>query len=178
MEEITVDEDLEALSPNDRFLTATRFLNREAQLLDDRDLTAWVDLFAEDATYKMPVRVTVERDSERAFSPVAFHFDEDKDTLETRVERFHTEHAWAEDPPSRTRHLVTNVRVMETRGDEMDVRSNVLVSKARGDRTDADFLLGERHDTLRAADGTLEVAKRTIYLDQTTLNVDSLSIFL
>ena len=42
------------------------------------------------------------------------HFDEDRYALDKRVERLLTEHAWTEDPPSRTRHLVTNVRTFAT----------------------------------------------------------------
>ena len=38
------------------------------------------------------------------------HFDEDKYSLRRRVARFPTEHAWTEDPPSRLRHHITNVR--------------------------------------------------------------------
>lgn len=163
---------------NERFLLATRFLNGEAAVLDGRRLTDWLRLLTEDIEYKMPVRVTRERHAESDFSSKAFHFDEDRDTLETRVERFQTEHAWAEDPPSRTRRLVTNVVVDDVSEDEMDVVDYFLVYKARGDTTDYDLLVGEREDTLRVVDGQLRLARRWIYVDQTTLSTDSLSIFL
>ena len=37
--------------------------------------------------------------------------DETKATLAGRIARLDTGMAWAEDPPSRTRHLVSNVEV-------------------------------------------------------------------
>ena len=37
--------------------------------------------------------------------------DESKKTLAGRVARLETGMAWAEDPPSRTRHLITNIEV-------------------------------------------------------------------
>lgn len=167
-----------AADGNDRYLMATRFLTREATLLDGRRLTEWLGLLTDDVEYKMPVRVTRERHAESEFSERAFHFDEDYDTLSTRVERFQTEHAWAEDPPSRTRRLVTNVVPAAVRDDEMDVVDYLLLYKARGDSTDYDLLVGERTDTIREVDGELKLARRWIYLDQTTLPTDSLSVFL
>ena len=50
-----------------------------------------------------------------------------KDTyasMRLRVDRLQTEHAWAEDPPSRTRRVVTNIRVRELGPGEVTV--NVL----------------------------------------------------
>ena len=38
-------------------------------------------------------------------------FDEDIRTLTARVARLDTGMAWAEDPPSRTRHVITNIEI-------------------------------------------------------------------
>jgi len=37
------------------------------------------------------------------------HFDQDMYALRKRVQRPATDHAWTEDPPSRTRHFVITV---------------------------------------------------------------------
>ena len=58
----------------------------------------------------MPVRVTTVRDAGYDWRADMAHFDEDRYAIEKRVQRLLTDHAWTEDPPSRTRHLVTNVR--------------------------------------------------------------------
>jgi phthalate 3,4-dioxygenase beta subunit len=50
-----------------------------------------------------------------------------------RVKRLATDHAWAEDPPSRTRHFVTNVRTFRPRADELYVESALLLFRSRGE---------------------------------------------
>ena len=87
------------------------FLMHEAQLLDEHREREWLDsCCAEEVTYLMPVRETRERGAGDGFSDEMFYFEEDRGSLELRVRRLETEYAWAEDPPSRTRHFVTNVR--------------------------------------------------------------------
>ena len=58
----------------------------------------------------MPVRVTTALGAGFDTSPGMAHFDENMYSLSRRVARFITEHAWTEDPPSRLRHFITNVR--------------------------------------------------------------------
>src|SRR5262245_40068762 len=59
-------------------------------------------------------------------------FEETKETLHTRVARLATGLAWAEVPPSRTRHLVTNVQVEPSdRESEVKVRSNFLLYRTQ-----------------------------------------------
>lgn len=82
----------------------------EAYLLGAQHYQAWLDTLTDDVRYVMPVRVTTARGAGFDTSPGMAHFDEDKYSLSQRVARFATEHAWAEDPPSRLRHFVTNVR--------------------------------------------------------------------
>ena len=60
-------------------------------------------------------------------------------TLSRRIERLESGMAWAEDPPSRTRHLITNVEVEA--GDaasEIKAYSNYLVYRSRAE-TEQDF---------------------------------------
>jgi ethylbenzene dioxygenase beta subunit len=157
-------------------VAAEEFLYREAELLDDGRFREWLDLLTEDVRYRVPVRVTRER-GESGVSAEMFHLDEDRDSLALRVDRLETGFAWAEDPPSRVRHFVTNVRP-RPQGDELAVRSNVLVYRARWDRGEHDLLSGERHDVLRPGPGGLRLAARTVVLDATTLPTLNLAIFL
>jgi hypothetical protein len=89
---------------------AHQFLVEEAALLDAADYAGWLGLLCDDIRYLMPVRVTTARGA--GFDTLADmgHFDEDRYALRKRVQRLATDHAWTEDPPSRTRHFVTNVR--------------------------------------------------------------------
>src|SRR5437867_6717929 len=92
------------------------FLYREADLLDHRRFHEWLDLFTEDAHYWMPIRSTRLRgdeDNELTKEWENSYFDDDKRMLAQRVAKFDTGFSWAEDPPSRTRHMVTNVRIRD-----------------------------------------------------------------
>ena len=96
------------------------FLFLEAELLDDRRLREWLDLFTDDTRYWMPIRYnTLERPAtvtEELSQPgEGYYFDDDKQSLRIRVERLYAKTAWAEMPPSRTRHLISNVRVCALR---------------------------------------------------------------
>ena len=159
------------------------FLYREAELLDTGQLQTWLMLTTEDIVYRMPIRVT--RDCataeafEREFVADAAHFEETRHTLATRIKRLESRNAWAEEPPSRTRHFVTNIRVEPTaRATEYAVKTNVLVYRNRGDSPAYDLLSAERHDVLRRVDGALTLARRIIYLDQSTLGTLNLAIFI
>ena len=80
----------------------------EAECLDERRHRDWLALLTDDVRYRMPVRVTsAAHASTTACCEDMAHFDEDSYSLRKRVERFETDHAWAEDPPSRTRRHVT-----------------------------------------------------------------------
>ena len=95
---------------DERHLLAHQLLVDEAYLLDAQQYDEWLDLLTEDIHYVMPVRVTTALGAGFDTSPGMAHFDENKYSLSRRVARFLTEHAWTEDPPSRLRHYITNVR--------------------------------------------------------------------
>jgi 3-phenylpropionate/cinnamic acid dioxygenase small subunit len=88
--------------------------------------------------------------------------------LELRVKRLGTGLAWAEEPPSRTRHFVMNVEIVRDEGDEVEVHSNVLVFQSRY-ATYEQFYVGKREDRLRREDGQWKLAYRKIILDQALL---------
>ncbi len=106
-----------------------------------------------------------------------YYFNDDLKSLKIRVERVYSKSAWAEVPPSRTRHLITNVRVKYVQGDEIEVHANFLVYRTRME-TDQDLFVGTRQDLLRRVDGSFKIARRTIILDQAVLDAKNISIFL
>lgn len=160
-------------------LECEEFLIREAELLDDQKLHEWLELLTEDIEYRIPRRVTRERGTEESeFSDDGFLYREDMGTLTTRVKRYDREYAWAENPPSRTRRFVSNVRADETSDGEIEVKSNMLLYRSQGDTTDNDLIVGERTDELRRVDDSLKLARRTIHLDQSILATRNLSFFI
>jgi 3-phenylpropionate/cinnamic acid dioxygenase small subunit len=158
------------------------FYYREAELLDERKLREWFDLLTDDIRYWMPIRHNpLERPSEigdELSKPgEGYYFDDDSKSLKIRVERAYSKIAWAEVPPSRTRHLITNVRVKKDDGNDIEVHSNFLVYRTRME-TDKDMFVGARQDILRRVDGTFKIARRTIILDQAALDAKNISVFL
>ncbi|MCB1692236.1 MAG: 3-phenylpropionate dioxygenase, partial [Pseudomonadales bacterium] len=101
-------------------------------------------------------------------------FDDDKATLEMRVQRLSVGRAWAEDPPSRTRHLITNVRVTDVDGDEISVACNFKLYRTRL-ASEEDSWIGRREDLVRRAEGGFLLARRHIFLEQTVILSQNMS---
>ena len=162
-------------------LEIEEFLYAEAELLDNRRYDEWLDLFTDDCHYWMPIRSTrVAADAEHEFTQEweNSYFDDDKLTLRQRVAKLSTGFAWSEEPPSRTRHVVSNVRIRDSAdADELTVVCNFITYRTRLS-TDEDLWIGERHDTLRKVNGQWRIAVRKIYLDQAVLKSKNLSAFL
>jgi 3-phenylpropionate/cinnamic acid dioxygenase small subunit len=156
------------------------FYIREAWLLDERRFKEWVDLFTDDVLYFMPRRKNVpRRESHRELTPLGdlAIFEEDKWYLEMRVARLDTGMAWAEDPPSRTRHLIGNLEAELLENGDVRARTAFLVYRSHLE-TDHQLLSGCREDVLRKVDGGWKVARRTIVLDANVLLDKNLSVFL
>src|ERR1035441_506454 len=95
-----------------------QFLYHESRVLDERRFEEWYDLLTDDIHYFMPTRYNrLKREADKEFSGPndAAFFDEDKRSIAQRIRRLNTGMAWAEAPPSRTRHMVSNV-VIRPRG--------------------------------------------------------------
>ena len=159
-------------------LAAHQFLVEEAALLDAADYASWLDLLCEDIRYLMPVRVTTARGA--GFDSLADmgHFDENMYALRKRVQRLATDHAWTEDPPSRTRHFVTNVRTFRHQTGQLQVASALLLFRSRGDTREADLISAGRTDLLRETGDGLRLAQREITVDESVLRTQNLAVFL
>lgn len=169
----------EAVSPAAR-QAAEDFLVAEAALLDDRKFDEWLALFSDDLEYVVPVRTIKRRGSGDDVDWESRHFDDNKASMSLRVRRLtETDVAWAEDPPSFTRRMVTNFRYAPGPGDaELTVKTNLLLFRSRGISGQHDLIAGERTDVLRLVEGRLLIAKRHVVLDQATLGTKNLGVFL
>ena len=172
----------DALATVEQQHAVEQFLFREAELLDTWRLRDWLGMLTDDVTYRVPIRIHKEvgdtGDRVTGVMADSFHLDESRTSLEMRVERIETGFAWAEEPPTRTRHLVGNVRI----GDEDDrglaVRSNLLLYHTRWDRPEYTVLSAERHDVLRQDGDRWLLAHRWAVLDNTVVPTLNLSFFL
>jgi 3-phenylpropionate/cinnamic acid dioxygenase small subunit len=161
------------------------FLYREAELLDERRFSEWLDLLTDDLVYFMPIHRNVKfgdaaRERTRHGVDISW-FDEDKWTLTRRVEQLNTGIHWAEEPASRVSHLVTNVQLHEIVPSldaprEVTVKSRFLIYQNRVENETALFV-GKRLDVLRREDDAWKLARREITLDQSVLQAKNLSVF-
>ena len=172
-----VEVDRELLAAMALQYRVEKFYYDEAALLDAHNYEEWVTLFTDDTHYFMPIRRTrLRRELGKEFTKpgeIAF-FDDDKQVLIARWKKVADGTSWAEDPPSRTRHMISNIRIVEDSGEELRIESNFHVYRTRL-KSEEDSWVGARHDVLRRVGGSFQIAKRLILLDQTVLLSRNLS---
>lgn len=150
----------------------------EAAALDERRFDDWVAMLAEDLIYQAPIRLTrTGPNRDRDVCRTMFHFDEDYGSIGMRTGRLQKS-AWAEDPPSRCRRFVTNVRVGEREAaGEYEVVSYLFLERSRGDNPENEQMTAERRDVWREADGGYKLARREIIVDQAVLGMANFAVF-
>ncbi|MDH4074494.1 MAG: aromatic-ring-hydroxylating dioxygenase subunit beta [Acidimicrobiia bacterium] len=146
---------------------AEDFLYDEADLLDGWDLEAWLALCTDDVVYEVPA--TGMPDGSPGTSLFLIH--DDRFMLESRIKRLLSRNAHAENPRSRTRRLITNVRVAPVGsnggGPEAEVRASFHVIRFRDDAMH--HYVGRYTYRLRQVDGRLRIAHRRAALDADSL---------
>ena len=161
-------------------------------MLDERRFHEWLELLTDDVRYWMAGRSNRYPKSSKAIAildPERYVeddvgaedelaiLDESKETLAARVARLGTGMAWAEDPPSRTRHFVANVEIEPGEAEaEIRVYSNFIVYRSRAE-SEEDFYVGARQDVLRREGGVWKIARRRMVLDQNVLSAKNVSVF-
>ena len=138
-------------------------LFNEAALLDEWRLEEWLELLTGDATYEIPPTDVPEGDSRNTLFIIA----DDALRIRSRVKQLLGKAAWAENPPSRTRRLITNVRVLCVDGEEIIVTANFAVHRMRYESVDT--YIG-RYDYRLVRDGrSLKIRRRRATLDNEAL---------
>jgi 3-phenylpropionate/cinnamic acid dioxygenase small subunit len=150
----------------------------EADLLDTVRDREWLDtMLSKDIVYRMPVREVVGRGEGAGFIKGLYHLNETYGSINTKVARNETGFAWAEDPATRTRHFVSNIRVFERENGTLEVKSSLLLLQTRRSDTEPNIMAAERHDLLRREGETLRLFKRDVYVDLTALEAHNLAIY-
>lgn len=162
-----------------------QFLFDEAELLDAREFSAWLNLLDEEFRLYVPIRQNVRYDmKDQELSGEQRDmcwFDEGKETVRQRTEQIATGLHWAEEPRSRTTHMISNVRVKEigtgeAGGDVVTVSSAFFLYRNRG-QVESDFLVGRRLDRLRRNGDSWKILRREVYLSQSVLLAKNLTTF-
>lgn len=163
----------------EHFFDAMQFLHLEAALLDNHRYGEWLDLLHEEIRYRMPVSVTTVRGQVAMIQSGLCHFDEDHHSLSKRVERLLGEHAWTENPPSRTRRFVSNICVLPgANPDQLHCTSYLLLFRSRLDVRPPEWVSALRTDVLQRNDGDWLLQDREIQIDESVLRTQNLAVFL
>jgi 3-phenylpropionate/cinnamic acid dioxygenase small subunit len=161
------------------YFQITDFLNEEAYFLDNRMYKEWLELLTDDIIYRMPMRETVEGVDVVNIAADSSFFEESKSSLRTRVLRLYTKSAWVENPATRQRHFISNIKIETTsQPDVYKARSYFLFKRSRGSIPEVEEMFGERNDIVKKVDGEWKLASRTIYPDQAVITTMNMSMFL
>ena len=135
------------------------FLYEEAALLDEWRLHEWLDLLTEDARYEVPATDRPDGDA----TTMLFLVADDITRIRSRVEQLLGKSAWAENPRSRTRRLISNVRIRAVEGEAIHVAANFVVYRMRFEQMDT--YVGRYEYTLVRRDAKLKIRERRAILD-------------
>jgi p-cumate 2,3-dioxygenase beta subunit len=136
------------------------FLFHEAALLDEWRLDEWLALLTEDALYRVPSN---DRPSARP-EDTLFTIADDIRRIRARVVRLNDRNAHAEFPRSRTRRLISNVRIIGQDKDTVSAAANFIVFRFRRDETIREFVGHYRYRFRVTPDG-LKIAFREAVID-------------
>ncbi|MBB3258058.1 benzoate/toluate 1,2-dioxygenase beta subunit [Paraburkholderia bannensis] len=144
------------------YQTLCAVLYREARLLDDRQWDEWLTCYTEDVTYWMPAWDDDDQLTDDHESQISLMYYPDRGGLEDRVFRIKTERSGASTPEPRTSHNITNVEVLSTRDNEVDLRYNFQTLNHRYRTTD--LFYGTMFVTLRLVEAKWLIAYKKIVL--------------
>ena len=139
------------------------FLIYEATLLDEWRLEEWLALMAPDARYLVPPLDVPDADHRDTLFLIA----DDRRTLASRVRQLLSGTTWAENPRSRTRRLITNVRLLAADNSEARLTANFAVWRFQHEQSDV--YVGQYRHVLVRGPSSLLFRERRAVLDLETL---------
>ena len=143
------------------------FLYFEAKLIDEHRYDEWLGLWTEDGLYWVPCN-SDDADPTRQ----AMIIYDNRARLGERIYRLTSGAAWAQQPRSRTRRLISNVEVRESAG-AYAVESNCLIAELRRSRQDI-FAARVLH-TLRPDGDSFRIALKKVLLLNNDDPIDNLT---
>ena len=157
--------------------TATRaevedLLFEEAACLDEWRLDDWLKLLTDDATYEIP---STDRSQAEGGQSLPLILDDNR-WLRERVKQLLGGYTWVEQPRSRTRRLLGNVRVLGVEGEDIHVQANFVIHRLRSDTTAV--YVGHYENVLRRCHGVLKIHRRRSVLDNESLKAHGAIAFI
>lgn len=158
----------------------TAFLLREARLLDEDRWDEWLAMLSERIHYWMPG--IENRRREDAGGPYRAehmaYFDDGIRELRRRVARFKQPSAWAENPPTRNVHLISNIEVFAGEEEGEFIAYSCFVNVRSRGLDEQHQLVGRREDVLRLEADGLKLLKRKILIPNAMLLCKNINTFL
>ena len=139
------------------------FLFHEADLLDTWQLDEWANLFTDDGEYLIPPTDLPDGDPARHL----FLVYDDRHRLGERAKRLGKKTAHAEFPHSRTRHLITNVRITQEDA-VVKAMCNFVVYRSKSGVNDV-YPGHSLYRLVAHTDGSFKIRSKRAVLDVDTL---------
>jgi p-cumate 2,3-dioxygenase beta subunit len=136
------------------------FLFHEAALLDAWKLDEWQQLLTDDAAYYVPPNDHLEGDHRSTLFLIA----DDRERIRQRVIRINDPNCHAEHPKSRTKRMISNVRILAVEGDLVTVTANFVCYRFRRFERIREYVGSYRY-VLRHADGDFRIKERRVLID-------------
>ena len=133
-------------------------------MLDAWRLDDWLKLLTEDAIYNVPSNDRPDADSKDTLFIIA----DDIRRIRARVTRLKKPDAHAEYPPSRTRRMISNVRIVERNGAALKVEASFIVHRFRRNEGIRAFV-GHYRYQFRVEGEKLKIARREAIIDSMEL---------
>lgn len=133
---------------------------QEAELLDEWRLEEWLSMLTEDATYYVPPNDLPDADAGHTLFLVA----DDMVRLKERIIRLMDPNCHAEYPHSRTRRMISNVRISSFEGDIALASANFIVYRYRRHEAPRVYT-GRYRYKLKRVGNELKIYERRAILD-------------
>jgi p-cumate 2,3-dioxygenase beta subunit len=136
------------------------FLYHEAALLDEWRLDEWQTLLTDDATYYVPPNDKLDGDHRSTLFIIA----DDRERIRQRIIRINDPNCHAEYPKSRTRRMISNVRIVSVEGDLVTTTANFVCYRFRRNERIREYVGGYRF-ILKIAGDSFRIQERRVFID-------------
>lgn len=134
-----------------------QFIYREARFQDELAYEDWEALWTDDASYWIPANGDAS-DPEREMSIIY----DNRARIATRIKQLQTGKRHSQNPPSRLRHIVSNIELLSSDGDDVQAGANFIVYESR--ERGVTMWAGRSVYRLRRTAAGLRMASKTVYL--------------
>jgi len=140
-----------------------QFFYKEAALLDEWRLKDWLGILTEDVRSEVPALDRPKTESKNSIHVIGDNLAR----VSARVTQLLDGTILAETPPSHTRRLITNVRIVEVNGDDLEVAANFAVYRYQHEKQEV--FVGRYENLLVLRGGEIKIRRRRAVLDMLAL---------